>query len=220
MRKVDAGAAGGLVFAVLSIIALAVLPPPPKAAASSGTVRHYLVAHSAAIRSASAVSVVAALALLPFFAAVKRRLTSPSGDTLFAAGILTCAVSVAGSALQAGLANAQGRLADDGLLTFYAVERIVFYVGPALTVGAVAAAAAVGYRHRLPNWLCAASAVLAAVAVLGGIASLVSESTAAGGIGLAGFVLTILWVAASSVVLLREDTAAPRARRGQAVAAT
>ena len=203
-------AAGGLVFSLLSVAALAVLPPPPKADAAAHTVRHYFDAHSGTIRAASAVSIIGALALLLLCASLKRRLESTAGDALFAAGTVTASVSILGSALQAGLANAHTRLSDDGLLTFFSIERVTFYVTPAVTVALVGAAAAVAFRGRMPVWLVGWSAALGAVAVIGGVINVVDESTAGGGLGLVGFIMTIVWSAASAIALMRQGANEPR----------
>jgi hypothetical protein len=185
------------------MVALALLPPPPDANSTSAAIRQYLEGHAGAIRVACVLSALGALALLPFFACLRRRLDSTAGDTLFSAGTVTVVAGVMGSILQAGLVNAQHRLGAGSLLSYFAIERMVFYVAPAVAVAAVGAAAAVAYRGRLPGWLMALSGLLAAVATVGGVANLASDGRAAGGIGLPGFLLTIVWVAASAVVLLR-----------------
>ena len=205
MRRGVSAAAGGLAFSVCGVAALALAPPPPMAASSAVTVRHYLALHATAIRSAAVVSALGALTLLPFLVALRRRLAGTAGDTLFAAGILTCAVSILGSVLQAGLVNAQPRLTDSGLLAFFSVQRDVFYVGPPVLVSVMAAAAALAYRGIRPAWLVGLSALLGLTGLVGGASSFYSEGTAAGGVGLAGFLLTIGWCAASSVYLLREE---------------
>lgn len=196
---------GGLVFAAVGIVAAVLLPPPPAADAGAPTLQHYFGAHSAAIRAASTLSALGALALIPFFSALRDRLPGVAGGAVYGGGLITVAVSVLGDVLQAGLANAHARLDGAGLLAFFGIERGVFYVAPAVTTVAVASAAAVAFRAAgLPFWLTGLSGLLAVFSTAGAVATLVSESTAAGGIGLAGFILVIVWTAATSMVVMRE----------------
>jgi hypothetical protein len=198
------GALGGVVFAVLSVAALATMPKPPDADASAATVRHYFAAHSGAIRAGSVLAALAALGFLALVATLRRRVDGSAADTLFAGGAVVAAVAILGAVLQAGLASAQSRLADPGVLGAFTAERMVFYVAPAVATIIVGLSAAVAFRGALPGWLVAASGLLGLVAMVAGIATMVSESNAAGAIGLVGFILTILWSAATAVVLLRE----------------
>lgn len=202
MSEHNALAAGGLGFAGLSIAALALMPPPPGGKSSAAHVRHYFATHSANIRAASALSILAALLLLCLFAALRRRLAG--ADLLFAGGVITSAVAVLGGLLQSGLALGQPHLGNDGVLALFWVERTVFYVAPPLAITAAAVGAMLAFRSQLPGWLTGLSGLLAVVAAVGGITNTVSDNDAGGAIGLIGFLLTIIWAAATSIVVLRD----------------
>ncbi len=209
MSERNDAALGGLVFATLSIVALAVMPPPPAGDASAATVRAYFAEHSTAIRVASVLSILGALGLLALVSLLRRRLPGTAADVLYAGGLVTTTVAVVGGVLQAGLAQSQPRLADTGLLASFGIERMVFYAAPPLGMTAVAAAAAIAFRGVWPSWLAMGSAVLAAVALVGGILNVVTDTGAGGVVGLAGFVLTIVWAASTAVVALRRPAQTP-----------
>lgn len=206
------GAAGGLVFAVCTVAALVTTPPPPAADASAATVRSYLTGHHGALLAGCALAAVGSVAMLPFLVALRGRLraTPLAADTLLAGGIVTVVAGLFGPVLQAGLVHAEPRLEGSALLALFAAQRAVFYVAPpfgaAVATGAVAAAYRAG---ALPRWLFGLSGLLTVLAVAGGVSVLLTASTWAGGIGLAGFLVTIGWAAATAVVLLRDPSPEP-----------
>jgi hypothetical protein len=94
-------------------------------------------------------------------AALRRRLDGAAADTLFGAGVAVGAIAIVGAVLQAGLTHAEARLGDAGLLSYFAAERMLFYVAPALAIVLVALSAALAFRGVLPGWLTVASGLLA-----------------------------------------------------------
>ena len=195
-------AAGGALFVVASLAAGPLLPQPPAADASAGDVRSWFVGHHDAVVAASLLSVVGALGLLVLVAGLRRRgtpLVSLGGGLLVTFGVL-------GGLLQAAVAQVAARLTDDSALTAaYAVERAVFFDGPALAALLLLGAAA----PALPRWLGGAGLGIGVLGAVAGLTDLAQRSGSPAALGLTGFLLTVAWVAATTVTLARESGPAP-----------
>jgi hypothetical protein len=197
--RTDRLALGGLVFAICGAVSAAFLPKPPDVDASARSVRSYL-GHTDRILTGSVLSVLAAVSFLVFLAALRSRVEGAYGRAVVAAGGALGAVTVLGATLQAGLVHAQPRLDGSAVLGGFAVMRAVFYVSPPCLMIVVAGAVAVAGRS-LPAWTRGLSALLAVVAAVGSVLLLTSTSSVATGVGLAGFLLTIVWAAATSITI-------------------
>jgi hypothetical protein len=212
MSDARLGGAAGLVFVALGIASGPLLPQPPAAGADAATVLHYFAGHETRIVTASTLATAAAISLAFFFGALAARLTADrvAARMVSVGGGIVVAVSVLGAIGQAAVARgADGLGASAALRAAFQIERGIFFVAPAVAMVIVALAAARGVRRTGgPTWLSALSALLAVVALAGGLAGVASGASAVTGIGFAGFLLTIGWVLAASVVLLREPAGA------------
>lgn len=203
---------GGIVFAACSIIGGALLPKPPAPDSSAATVHHYFAAHHDALLAGSMLAALAAVALLPFLAALRSRL-APSriaADTAFAAGTALVGCAVLGALLQAGMAHVAARLDASAVLAGYGLERMVFYVVPPFLV--LVLTAAVASAGELPGWLRGFSGVLSVITLVAAVSGLLAGSDAGTALGLVGFGLTIVWTVCTSAVLLRSPVGAPSRR--------
>lgn len=216
------GAIGGLVFVVLSVLGGATLPKPPAPAASAATLGSYFTGHQHRIELAGAASALAALGLLVLVAHLNARLaTDPLAARLvLAGGSVLVTTGVLGGMVQALVAQVADRVHGDTLVLAFGLDRAVFYVAPGfgviLLMAGFARAAA---GARLPQWLGGLALLVAAIGLVAGVGQLVSTSTALAAAGFVGFVLTVVWAAATSVTLLREGAVSPAgAAVGQSVA--
>jgi hypothetical protein len=202
-------ALGGFVFAVCSVVGGVAMPKPPSPRASAGTVHGYFAGHHDALLAGSTLAALAAVALLPFLAALRSRLHSSrlAADTVAAAGSALVASAVLGAVVQAGVVHVASRLDGSSLLVAYGIERAIFYIAPPFLV--VALGASVALAGALPGWLRALSGLLSVVAAVAAVASVLATSSAGTAIGLAGFGLTIVWAVCASVELIRTPAAVP-----------
>jgi hypothetical protein len=201
-------AAGGAAFVVIGLAGGPLLPQPPSAHPGVAKVASYFSQHHGALVAGSTLAAVAALALLPLLVGLGALIGGLAGDTVRAAGTLLVSVSFIGAVLQAGVALHARDLDPHSLPGAFAVERAIFYAGPALAVALVAVSAALGGGGVLPGWHRAASAVLAVIALVAGVVQLGWDNKATTAMGFAGFLLTVVWVAATSVAVWRSDRAA------------
>jgi hypothetical protein len=200
------GFAGGLLWAVLSIGAGALLPAPPGADADAPTVLAYFGGNQTHIIAASTMSAISALALLPFIVSLAGRMEDAWAANLArTAGAVVVTTGLLGGVLQAALARAAASLGASGaLLSAFMVDRAVFFIAPPLGVSVVLAAAFVGLRRpAAPRWLGALAGVIAVVALAFGTAGVVSASKMVTTLGLGGLILTVIWVATASITLAR-----------------
>lgn len=202
------GAAGGIVFVVLSIAAGAILPKPPAADASAAELGRYFSGHHERIETAGALAALAAVALLAFVVCLAERLSADrfAGRLALAGGTVLVSVGVLGALVQAMIAQVSSRISGDTRVLAFAVDEATFYIAPAIGAIALTAAVARGAAAAgLPSWIAGFALLIAAVGVVAGVGQLLTTSSAMSAIGFAGFVLTVLWVAAVSVVLLRQE---------------
>ncbi|MGN6608461.1 MAG: hypothetical protein ACTHMS_15805 [Jatrophihabitans sp.] len=201
---------GGAVFVLVGVGAGPLLPPPPSGHPSAAHVADYFADHHSTVVAGSTLAAVAAVALLPLLVALGRSVGGAAGSSVRTGGGALVAIGVLGGVVQAGLAAHASDLDPSALLAAFTLERAVFYAGPALVVAGVALAAAAGAS---PTWHRALSALLGVVALAGGVVQLTSTSGAATGLGFAGFLLTVVWVAATMFVLWRARDADGTAKR-------
>jgi hypothetical protein len=200
------GFAGGLAWAVLGVVSGVLVPAPPAADADAATVLAYFTGNSAHLVVASVISAVAALLLVPFFVSLADRMADQWAANLArTAGTVVVTVGLFGGLLQAGLARSAASLgASPTLLAAFMIDRAAFFVTPPLAMSVILFAAFIGLRRPLaPRWLGALAGVVGLAVLVGGIAGVVSTSRTVTSAGFGGFVLTVVWVAAASVTLLR-----------------
>lgn len=204
------GAAGGLTFVALSVLGGATLPKPPDATASAGTIATYLVHHQHRIELASAAAALAALGLLVLVAYLRERVSANqlAARLLLAGGSVLVTIGLVGALVQGMIAQVSDRLHGDSLLLAFALERATFYIGPAFGVVLLTTAFARGAATaQLPQWLGGLALLVGAVGLVAGVGQTTSTAPAFAAAGFAGFVLTLIWVAATSVTLVREGSA-------------
>lgn len=192
-----AAAAGGGLFVLASLVAGPLLPKPPAPDASGADIRAWYVGHHDAIVTASLLSVVGALGLLVLVAGLRQR-----GNPLVAlGGGLLVTMGALGGLLQAAAAQIAPRLADSSATTaVYGIERAVFFDGPAVTAVLLLGAAALS----LPRWLGGFGLAVGTLGLVAGLGDLAARGGFPAAFGLGGFLLTVVWVALTSVTLARE----------------
>jgi hypothetical protein len=199
-----AGFAGGLLWVVLSIGAGVLLPQPPAANADAPTVLAYFASNNSHVMIGSALSAIGALFLVLFVVSLAGRMQDVWASNLArTAGAVVVTVSLLGGVLQAGLAKSASSLgASASLLSAYLVDRVIFFVAPPLAVSVLLVAAFLGLRRpAAPRWVGLLAGVIALAALVGGIAGIFNANTAFSTVGFAGFILTVVWVAAASIAL-------------------
>ena len=210
-------AAGGGLFVVASLVAGPLLPKPPAADATAAELQTWYVQHHDAIVTASLMSVVGALGLLVLVAGLRQRSDGTLRGLVSLGGGLLVTMGVLGGLLQTAAAQAAGRLAEPGPLTaLWAVERAVFFDGPAVTAVLLLAAAA----GTLPRWLGAFGVAVGLLGLVSGLGDLGSRSGFPAAFGLGGFLLTVVWVALTSVTVGRDGSVVPGRQPHQKLAAS
>ena len=192
-------AAGGGLFVLCGLSAGPMLSKPPAPDASAVDVRAWFLHHHDGIVAASLLSVLGALGLMLLVAGLRRR-----GSTLVTlAGGLVVTMGVLGGLLQAATAQLALRTDDDRVVgAAYALERAVFFDAPAVTTLVLLAAAAA----VLPRWLGGLGIAIGLLGLVAGMGDLARRGGFPAAFGLSGFLLTVLWVAAASVVLGRDGS--------------
>lgn len=212
MSEGRVGALGGLLFVLLSVVGGATLPKPPDPGASAATIGSYFAGHQQRIELAGSASALAALGLLVLVAHLHRRFaTDPLASRLvLAGGSVLVTIGVIGAMVQALVAQVADRMHGDSLVLAFALVRAAFYVAPGFGVILLMAGVARGVAPAgLPQWLGGIALLVAALGLVAGIGQLLSTTPGLAAAGFVGFVLTVVWVAAMSVTLLREAAAVP-----------
>ena len=169
-------------FAVLSVLAIVVVPPAPGVSATGAEVVEHLVAHSGMIRLQALLTALALLALAVVVGHARDRLDGPAGHIFtVGAAVLIAQVGVrtwigAGLALHAGdLDPGTARLLGD----IAAMWRPLLTVSALLLAGPVIWAARGG---RFPRWLAVVAAVFAVeqgvelLTIIGPVGSFIAPS--------------------------------------------
>ena len=198
------GYASGVLWALLSIGAGILIPPPPAADANAATILAYFAANHSHIVIASTISAVSALLLIPFLVSLTTRFDDPSAAHVGrVAGAVVITAGLLGGVLQVGLARSAASLgANSTMLLAYTVDRAVFFVAPPLAISVVLVPAFIGLRRASsPRWISVSAGVMGVVALVGGVAGMLSTAKATTAIGFGGFLLTILWVGSTSIAL-------------------
>lgn len=204
MRERVVAAAGGAAFVVISLATGPLLPQPPSGHPGGALVASYFAEHHSALVAGSVLAAVAAVAVLSLLVALGALTGGIAGRTVQAAGSVLVGVALLGAVLQAGLAAHAADLDHATLLAAFTIERAVFYTGPALATALVALAAATG---RFPAWYRALCVILGALGSVGAVTQLAWDNRTVTDIGFGGFLLTVVWVALTTVVVLRTSSA-------------
>jgi hypothetical protein len=208
------GAAGGLIFAILSIIGFAiVIPKPPDVDSSAAVIAAYYVDHQDALRAGLTMVGIGIFFYIWFLGSLRSALAAAEGGSgrltsiVYGAGLIAPAVLMLG--LTAALTAAFRPEDVDPAVTRAFNDFFVISAAPAASalVAFFAATAAVGFRHRaLPRWAAWTSAV-AAVGQLPAIGAALTTTGAFAGDGALGLFVPVFtfFVAliAISVALMR-----------------
>lgn len=212
-RRADRWAAvAGLVFTAL-VVASFFTPDTPSADSPAASIAAQLAGDSTAHQVSLLLGFLADIAFLVFLAGLWSRLRRWEGP----AGMFAALVLVAGAALvtlmlvSSGLylalvQYASGGQPDPAVLPALTVlnDFVGFAIVPAGVAMFLGAAMAILTTWALPRWLgwlAAATAVLLLIA-LAGVFQTTPEESVVGIAGFAGFLLFVVWVLATSVVLL------------------
>ncbi|HEX8918876.1 MAG TPA: DUF4386 family protein [Chloroflexota bacterium] len=207
-RWLRIGAVAGILFVVLLVVSQFVAASPGPKDSTSTIVTFYIHNKTAALWSAYA-GMGAAVALLLFVAAVysvlRRSEDQPSVVSIVAlgAGIALMPIILVSSSFSVALAWNGAQLGDP------AVARALFDLSNAtlifsdlvIAIFLAAASLAILGTRILPRWL-AWLGLLAAALLLAGTASLFNPGGSFG--GAPGLLLYLIWVSATSVLLLRK----------------
>ncbi|UZX02184.1 DUF4386 family protein [Arthrobacter sp. CDRTa11] len=204
-------AAAGLVFTAL-VVASIFTPEVPSGDSPAEDIAAQLAAEGTGHRLSLLLGLIADIAFLVFLAGLWSRLRRWEGQAgMFAALVLTAGTAVGALMLVSGglhlvlIQYASGGQSDPAVLPALAV--LNQWVGAAILPPSIAmflgAAVAILTTRALPRWLgwvAAATALLQLIALAG-----VFQTTIEGVVGIAafvGFLLFMVWVLATSVVLL------------------
>jgi hypothetical protein len=220
------GAATGIAFAALAVASTVVVPSAPDVDAGAGEIRSYLVSHQHALGVSTVLMAFAGVAIIGFFAAVHGRLRSGerSGSWLpgafGVAGTIVAGAALLGAVFEAVLVQQVAPGADDSTLrAFYVTWLFVSHGGPSLAMTpALVVAAVVTLRSgAFARWLAIPALASAALALVSDVADLASSGGSSDALGLTAFGLVLIWIVATSVVMLAARRVAP-ASAGPAVA--
>ena len=212
------GAAAGVVFVILALIAFLIAPGPSEA--TDAKVFEYFNEHDAAILWQAALFGLSA----PFFlwfagtlAATIRRAEAPDatllGGVALASAVGSASLYLVGIASWDALADAYGDTAglESERPDLLGSSQVLFRLGLSaiemanFTTAAFVGAAAIAFlsRRLLRGWLGWVGAVVAVVLLANGPLQVLSDSDAADVIGVLVFLLFLGWVLVTSVLLTR-----------------
>ena len=214
-----AGAIGGLVFVVGLLASIAVVPSGPKADASADEVATYFVDERSAVLLSGFLTGIAALGYLIWIAALRARIqdADPEERVLPGAIGIASAVQVAMVVLSSvcfwALAGRVAAEADPGVSLGLFVLGMKVYSALDLAAPVVFAAIGLAVLHTgvFARWLGVFMLVLAVPAAgLGLIGPLVSDGPFApqGPVDMVATTGFLLWIAVTSVVMLRDGRSA------------
>lgn len=201
------GLASAIGFAITGIVGGVIHPAPPHLDASAADIRAFVTGHHTGVVVGGALELVAPLVLVPFFVALRRRLADRDlGILIVAFGAATSTMALLGGLAHNVLYHGGPLLHDDASVALlYRTSSLIFDAGPALTsVGyLVAAAVAFGRTRDVPSWLVPATALVAVITGVGGMAAATSTSGGPAALGFGGFLLNVAWSVAVAVVVFR-----------------
>ena len=219
-RRLDA--ATGVVFAVLTVVAVALPGTPPKADASSETLVKFFGGHRGDVLAGDFLLGLAAFFFLWFLGSVRSYLRAGEGgagrvsSAAFAGGAVGIALLLAGAGVLNGTAFKVASSGDtnliralfdlsNGLFTLSAFGFAVFFA---------AASCSAARSGALPPWAFWSGSVVSALQVVSGIALFARSGFFAIGnaFGFIALLAGLLWVATVSVVMTRRDGIPPVAR--------
>jgi hypothetical protein len=213
-RSERQGAAGGIVFAILTIVGFAiVIPKPPDLDSSSATIAAYYLDHQDAIRAGLTIVAVGIFFFIWFLGSLRSALAAAEGGSGRLSSVAYGAGLIAAAALIVGVAASETAAfrptdVDPGVTRAF---NDFFAVLGAPTTSALAAffaaTAMVGFRFgALPGWASGVSA-LAAIGQLPGFGTAFNTSGAFAADGVLGLLVPVftllIGVVAISVAMLR-----------------
>jgi hypothetical protein len=213
------GGAFGLVFVlVILVTAFVIAPNAPLSTASANNVTAFVTAHRDALGAANYLGALATLFLVLFAAALRSRLARAESDhgqlanvsfggSLLLAGLLLVAGVVEVALTQRGLDNKDVSVATLSLVAGAAGP--IFYFPLVLMVGAASGSALAA--GSLPRWLALFGCLVVIAGLVAGLAAAVRTGPLAlDGVPVAlGLPIFLVWVLATSVVMLVRPAASP-----------
>lgn len=212
------GGAAGIVFVVLGLIALFLPGSPPKAD-EIGKITPYFLDERGSILAGNYIAGVAFAFFLVFLAALRENFGASGrdgirpGSIVMAGGVVAAVMVFAGNAV-INAAVYKVAAARDIVLNraLYDLGNDLFFMsGFGFLVFFWGAAMAIRGTGALPGWLAPAAVVAALVNLLAPIGLFAKSGFFAigGAFGFIGPLVTVLWVVAASVCMLRGEAAAP-----------
>jgi hypothetical protein len=205
------GAIAGIVAVVLGIVSLFLPGSPPSVDASLTTIRAYLTDHRTAVLAAQYIGAISNVLFLLLFGSLWTRIRRAEGqDGPLAPAMLGGGIATTVGALLINLVimlEAYDPKRDDALVQLlWDMGNLAFAIlmFPWALFTLATALSALGYG-ALPRWLGWSGIVVTAALLLGpiGLGKHSGALAPGGGLTFLGFVLGMLWLLATSVVLLR-----------------
>jgi hypothetical protein len=211
------GGLAGILFVVIGVVAVFLPGTPPKAdeVAKIGT---YLTDKRGSILAANYLTCTAFVFFLVFVGALRAQfgIADPTGirpgSVVLAGGVTAAALVIAGSAVINGAAFQVASAGDLNLNhALYDVANDLFFAaGFGFAAFFIGAAAAIVLTGGLPSVMAPAALVVALVNLVGGIGLFVKSGFFAigGAFGVIVPLVTLLWILAASIFMLRSLPAA------------
>ena len=213
------GGLAGIMFVVLAVVALFLPGTPPKAD-EFAKVTNYLADKRGSILASNYVLGVALVYFLIFVGALRNHLGAADrsnlrvGSPVLAGGAVAAAMILAGAAVINGAAFRVSGNADLNQALYYVGNDIFFMAGFGFAAFFVAAGMAIRVTGALPSALAPAAFVVGILSVVSAVGLFAKSGFFAigGAFGFVGPLLSLLWVLAASIVMMRAP--APAAASG------
>jgi hypothetical protein len=211
------GAAAGVLFVILVVVATFIPGSPPKIDDSPVKVARYFVNHDGAIKAGAFLSGLAAVPFLWFLGSLWSRLRRPDDTRRLATiaaggGVATISLVLVGFAMNSTTALRIRELGPSGAKFFWTLSTIIVGMASFSIAVLVAATSVAAIRAKVfPVWLGWAGTVLALAWLVAGLGVATDNS----GIFVLGFVVFLVWVvwilAISLVLFLPQEQTTPSA---------
>jgi hypothetical protein len=209
---------GGILFVVLVAVAAFIPGSPPKPSDGVGKIVKYFADHHDAVQWAGYIGALAVIPLLWWLGSVWRLMRINEGGSprltvsAFAGAVFAAAMATIGGVAVGAVALERNFIGAQGLKFFYVLTGALTsatLIGIVVFVGSVSVV--VLRTNALPRLLGWFGALVSLVAIVGAAAT-ATDKDAIFFAGFAGFIGFLLWVLATSILMMRAKTgeAAPR----------